>query len=244
METSQLAHERAASHHSVGARPSRNRLPLFHPRQKGSAILSDLVSDRVDVSVLTNSLAATDVAAVHGAYANYRKRLLRNGVKLFELQPFSRQPSISVFGSKGASLHTKAFTVDDKIGFVGSFNFDPRSVSLNSEMGVLFEDEHLVAELQHRFQTEISPETSYRLELKGNVLHWHGCDEGQTARLYPRTRSRIFSPYPGRLGPPPSDRVSALAGVRRQIFCFQPFAKRVGALRRTRRQQQSRSCEF
>ena len=152
--------------------------PYFIPGKRGSAILSDLVSKGVDVSVLTNSLAATDVAAVHGAYANYRKRLLRNGVKLFELQPFSRQRRISVFGSKGASLHTKAFTVDDKTGFVGSFNFDPRSVYLNSEMGVLFEDEKLVAELRQRFQSEISPEASYRLELKNNVLHWHGCDAG------------------------------------------------------------------
>lgn len=142
-------------------------------------MLLDLVGAGVGVSVLTNSLAATDVAAVHGAYANYRKLLLRKGVKLFELQPFSRQPSISMFGSKGASLHTKAFTVDDKIGFVGSFNFDPRSVSLNSEMGVLFEDAKLVAELRDRFQSEISPEASYRLELKHNVLHWHGCDGGK-----------------------------------------------------------------
>jgi putative cardiolipin synthase len=153
--------------------------PYFIPGKRGSATLSDLVGNGVDVAVLTNSLAATDVAAVHGAYANYRKRLLRNGVKLFELQPFSRQPKISVFGSKGASLHTKAFSVDDKTGFVGSFNFDPRSVSLNSEMGVLFEDEKMVAELRHRFQSEISPEASYRLELRNNVLHWHGCDEGR-----------------------------------------------------------------
>jgi putative cardiolipin synthase len=153
--------------------------PYFIPGKRGSAILLDLVGSGVDVSVLTNSLAATDVAAVHGAYANYRKRLLRNGVKVFELQPFSRQPAISVFGSKGASLHTKAFTVDEKTGFVGSFNFDPRSASLNSEMGVLFEDEKLVAELRNQFQLEISPEASYRLELKHNVLHWHGCDEGK-----------------------------------------------------------------
>lgn len=153
--------------------------PYFIPGKRGSAILLDLIGKGVGVSVLTNSLAATDVAAVHGAYANYRKRLLRNGVKLFELQPFSRQPAISVFGSKGASLHTKAFTVDEKTGFVGSFNFDPRSVSLNSEMGVLFEDEKLVAGLRDRFQTEIAPEASYRLELKNNVLHWHGCDEGK-----------------------------------------------------------------
>lgn len=153
--------------------------PYFIPGRRGSAVLLDLVGKGVEVSVLTNSLAATDVAAVHGAYANYRKRLLRNGIKLFELQPFSRQPTISVFGSKGASLHTKAFTVDDKTGFVGSFNFDPRSVSLNSEMGVLFEDEKLVSELRQRFQTEIAPEASYRLELKRNVLHWHGFNEGK-----------------------------------------------------------------
>ena len=155
-------------------------------------ILSDLVTNGVDVAVLTNSLAATDVAAVHGAYANYRKRLLRDGVKLFELQPFTRQAAISVFGSKGASLHTKAFTVDDKTGFVGSFNFDPRSVSLNSEMGVLFEDEKLVAELRERFRSEISPEASYRLELKNNALHWHGCDKGKLQNYTYEPEAGIF----------------------------------------------------
>jgi putative cardiolipin synthase len=166
--------------------------PYFIPGKRGSAILSDLVGNGVDVAVLTNSLAATDVAAVHGAYANYRKRLLRNGVKLFELQPFTRQPKISVFGSKGASLHTKAFSVDDKTGFVGSFNFDPRSVSLNSEMGVLFEDEKMVAELRYRFQSEISPEASYRLELKNNVLHWHGRDEGRLQNYTHEPEAGIF----------------------------------------------------
>lgn len=166
--------------------------PYFIPGKRGSGILSDLVCNGVDVAVLTNSLAATDVAAVHGAYANYRKRLLKNGVKLFELQPFTRQPKISVFGSKGASLHTKAFSVDDKTGFVGSFNFDPRSVSLNSEMGVLFEDEKMVAELRHRFQSEISPEASYRLELKNNVLHWYGCDEGRLQNYTHEPEAGIF----------------------------------------------------
>jgi putative cardiolipin synthase len=165
--------------------------PYFIPGKKGSKILGDLVDDGVQVVVLTNSLAATDVAAVHGAYANYRKRLLRRGVQLFELQPFSRQPKISVFGSKGASLHTKAFSVDDRVGFVGSFNFDPRSVSLNSEMGVLFEHDKLVAELRHRFKSEIAPEASYRLELRNGVLHWHGSDKG-TPQIYVREPEAAF----------------------------------------------------
>jgi putative cardiolipin synthase len=153
--------------------------PYFIPGRKGAAILSGLVAEGTEVTVLTNSLAATDVATVHGAYANYRKRLLRAGIKLFELQPFSHQAKISVFGSKGASLHTKAFTVDGKTGFVGSFNFDPRSVSLNAEMGVLFEDEHLVAELRRRFRHEILPQTSYAVSLRDGRLTWTGIDQGQ-----------------------------------------------------------------
>lgn len=153
--------------------------PYFIPGRKGTKTLSELVRSGVEVSVLTNSLAATDVATVHGAYANYRKRLLRAGVALFELQPFSHQAKISIFGSKGASLHTKAFTVDASTGFVGSFNFDPRSVSLNAEMGVLFNDEHLVAELRRRFRHEILPQTSYAVSLRDGRLTWTGVDQGQ-----------------------------------------------------------------
>ncbi|MGB3540780.1 MAG: phospholipase D family protein [Mesorhizobium sp.] len=153
--------------------------PYFIPGRKGTKTLSGLVAEGTEVTVLTNSLAATDVATVHGAYANYRKRLLRAGIRLFELQPFSHQAKISVFGSKGASLHTKAFTVDGKTGFVGSFNFDPRSVSLNAEMGVLFHDEHLVAELRRRFRHEILPQTSYAVSLRDGRLTWTGIDQGQ-----------------------------------------------------------------
>ena len=153
--------------------------PYFIPGRKGLAILSDLAAKGVEVSVLTNSLAATDVATVHGAYANYRKRLLRAGIKLYELQPFRHQAKISVFGSKGASLHTKAFTVDGKTGFVGSFNFDPRSVSLNAEMGVLFQDERLTAEIRRLFQNEIQPQTSYSVGLRDGRLVWTGVDQGQ-----------------------------------------------------------------
>jgi putative cardiolipin synthase len=153
--------------------------PYFIPGRKGTKTLSGLVAEGTQVTVLTNSLAATDVATVHGAYANYRKRLIRAGIRLFELQPFSHQAKISVFGSKGASLHTKAFTVDGRIGFVGSFNFDPRSVSLNAEMGVLFHDEHLAAELRRRFRHEILPQTSYAVTLRDGRLIWTGIDQGQ-----------------------------------------------------------------
>jgi len=158
--------------------------PYFIPGRRGTGILGGLVKRGVDVAVLTNSLAATDVAAVHGGYAKYRRKLLRRGVKLFELAPFKRSGKMSVFGSKGASLHTKAFTVDGRTGFVGSFNFDPRSVALNSEMGVIFEHEGLVADLERRFASEKAADTSYRLTLERGRLTWEGEDDGETRRVH------------------------------------------------------------
>ena len=96
--------------------------PYFIPGEAGAKILLHLAAKGVSVSVLTNSLAATDVSAVHGAYARYRKRLIEGGIRLFELRPREARQDISLFGSSGgASLHTKAFLVDDRTGFVGSF---------------------------------------------------------------------------------------------------------------------------
>lgn len=153
--------------------------PYFIPGKRGVAILRSMKERGVEATVLTNSLAATDVAAVHGAYAHYRIKLLKIGVHLHELQPFARRKTMSVFGSKGASLHTKAFTVDDHSGFVGSFNFDPRSASLNTEMGVVFDDVALVADLRALFRRETAPDTSYHLSLQSGRLHWYGEENGR-----------------------------------------------------------------
>ncbi|MCB9667432.1 MAG: phospholipase D family protein [Myxococcales bacterium] len=106
--------------------------PYFVPGEAGVAKMRELRERNVQVAILTNSLAATDVSAVHGAYANYRLPLLSLGVELFELMPMPGTKREFGFGSSGANLHTKAFTVDDKWGFVGSLNLDQRSVSLNT----------------------------------------------------------------------------------------------------------------
>jgi putative cardiolipin synthase len=98
----------------------------------------------VDIVILTNSFAANDVAAVHAGYINYRKDLLKMGVKLYELKPLNSEAELDrgfeLLGSKRASLHAKAFVVDQKTTFVGSFNLDPRSSVHNTEMGVIFDN--------------------------------------------------------------------------------------------------------
>jgi putative cardiolipin synthase len=153
--------------------------PYFVPGEAGTAALLALAGRGVRVSVLTNSLAATDVAAVHGGYAPYRLPLLRGGVALHELRASAGSASYSLRGSSNASLHTKAFTVDRRIGFIGSLNFDPRSVSLNTEMGIAFEAPELIAEMDALFAKETSPRYSYKLRLdEQGRLRWITEDQG------------------------------------------------------------------
>jgi cardiolipin synthase C len=146
--------------------------PYFIPGEAGTDLLAELRDRGVRVAVLTNSLAATDVTAVHGAYARYRKPLLAAGIHLFELKPYDHESRTSLFGSSGASLHTKAFSVDDRIGFIGSMNFDPRSITLNTEMGVFFEHDELVRELRRIFADETSPPRSYSVGVGDAGIIW------------------------------------------------------------------------
>jgi putative cardiolipin synthase len=145
--------------------------PYFVPGEAGMAMFETLIRRGVKVTVVTNSLAATDVVAVHAGYARYRPRLLQLGVTLFELKRTTRR-SGGVFGSKGASLHTKALALDGERTFVGSFNLDPRSARLNTEMGAFVRHPELVAQIdaEHRRLTE--PDRSYRVWLKGRKMLW------------------------------------------------------------------------
>ncbi|MEL6089132.1 phospholipase D family protein [Bartonella schoenbuchensis] len=147
--------------------------PYFVPGKAGTQHLSSLVSKGVDVRILTNSLAATDVVVVHSGYAPYRKVLLKSGVKLYELKPDGGPHRLWLFRSSKASLHTKAFLIDHKTAFIGSLNFDPRSASLNTEMGILFECAPITAMLDLLFLEETTGEMSYCLRLGDNDrIYW------------------------------------------------------------------------
>ncbi len=137
------------------------------------------------VIVHTNSLAATDVAAVHTGYMRYRKDLLRAGVEVYETKRTADSDAgrrrISVTGSSGASLHTKALIVDDRWVYIGSMNIDPRA-NLNTEMGVLIESTDLAQQVRRQFERSIAPELSYRVELEGNKLVWYDRVDGLDRR--------------------------------------------------------------
>lgn len=145
--------------------------PYFVPGNEGTEGFAALVQRGAMVGIVTNSLAANDVAAVHSGYMHYRAPLLRGGVHLYELKAHGNAEAGGLFGSSGASLHTKAFVLDDARGFVGSFNLDPRSAYLNTEMGVLFDDPVLAAQLRDEFLRLAAPEQSYwvSLDAQGEV---------------------------------------------------------------------------
>ncbi len=158
--------------------------PYFVPGEEGMRWIGDLRRHTVRVSILTNSLAANDVVAVHSGYADYRVPLLQQGVRLHELKAMGK-PDGSLFGSSGASLHTKAFVVDDTRGFIGSFNLDPRSMNLNTEMGLLFEDRTVTAELERLYNHKVSAPVSYRVALEQGELRWHD-DAARPPRVWTR----------------------------------------------------------
>ncbi len=127
------------------------------------------------VRILTNSQEATDVVVVHSAYVKYRPALLDGGIELYELRATPaapREPRVRGISTR-ASLHSKTVSIDDERVFIGSFNFDPRSVMLNTEMGVLIESPRLAAEVS-RGMDEVLPWLSYgpRRDANGRIV-WH-----------------------------------------------------------------------
>ncbi|HYP78857.1 MAG TPA: phospholipase D family protein, partial [Steroidobacteraceae bacterium] len=148
--------------------------PYFVPGKGGTAFLSGIAQTGKEVGVLTNSLVANDVAAVHGGYSRSRQPLLKGGVKLWELKPLKGESTdSSMFGSSGASLHTKAFAVDGKILFVGSYNVDPRSTWLNCEQGVMVENEALAKQLEGIFTLQTSGAHAWSVTINGDELAWN-----------------------------------------------------------------------
>ena len=147
--------------------------PYFVPRDAGTKGLVATAQSGTRVRVLTNSLAANDVAAVHGGYSEYREQLLAGGVQLWELKPTPGvQTRSSFFGSGGASLHTKGLAVDGATIFVGSYNLDPRSTSLNSEQGVLVKSEVLAQQFMELFDLQASGARAWQVSLVDGDLAW------------------------------------------------------------------------
>ena len=151
--------------------------PYFVPGADGTNALAALAAAGVKVRILTNSLAASDVKSVHSGYAKRRQDLLRAGVRLYELKPtaagVSRESRARYGTSSSSALHAKTFAVDRNRIFVGSFNFDPRSAHLNTEMGMAISSPALAQRLAEFFDTDVHLAAyEVRLSADGGRLEW------------------------------------------------------------------------
>ncbi|MGR2740437.1 phospholipase D family protein [Billgrantia sp. Q4P2] len=158
----------------------------FVPGEQGTQLLRQLAESGVEVEIFTNSLEATDVPVVHGAYQARRQALLDSGVALYEMRAESESDDDIGFsvGSSASALHIKALGIDDDRVFVGSANADPRSVWWNTEVGVLVTSPGLAAELQALAAIGKSPSLSYRVGRPASGrLYWETAQQGETVRF-------------------------------------------------------------
>jgi putative cardiolipin synthase len=161
--------------------------PYFVPGKKGVELLAGVHQRGVRVVVITNSLASTDGVPVHSKYKFYRKQLIEAGVELYEIKPTAgaqlkrrfREPA----GSSTGGLHAKTFAFDRRIGFIGSYNLDPRSSKLNTEMGVLFDCPTLAKRLPEQTERELS-RNAYGVELHHHRLVWVTHEDGKEVRYH------------------------------------------------------------
>lgn len=162
--------------------------PYFVPGKEGTKFLIKLQQRGVQVRVLTNSLSSTDVSVVHAGYSRYRKDLLKAGVELYELNEKTSKAqrkarSKGSIGQSKSSLHAKAFIVDRSNVFIGSLNLDPRSVTQNTEIGMVIQSTEIAKRLAYIFN-KLTPAKSFQLKLEAKSsgrrsIEWHGVDAGK-----------------------------------------------------------------
>jgi putative cardiolipin synthase len=147
--------------------------PYFVPGKAMKNALIKRAADGTEVIVITNSLASNNQLVVHSGYGPSRKPLLRGNVKIYETREDADVKGSELVASSGAkaTLHTKAFVVDREQVFIGSFNFDPRSAFINTELGVIIHSSRLAADLLEPLD-EGAGRNAYEVFLKDGKLRW------------------------------------------------------------------------
>jgi cardiolipin synthase C len=149
--------------------------PYFVPGDLSMQMLRDLRAKGVSVAVMTNSLASTDEPAVHIGYSHYREELLRMGVELYELSGsrLHENKRAFLFGKSLGRLHAKLAVIDREALFIGSMNLDPRSASINTELGAVIKSPALAKELLRIIDID-RLYSAYRVRLRadGHGIEW------------------------------------------------------------------------
>ncbi len=148
--------------------------PYLVPRKEGIEWIEEIRGRGIRLVFITNSLASTNHVAVHSGYARYRRRMLAAGVELYEVKvdevPRALQKQTEI---ESVTLHTKAVVIDREELFVGSLNFDPRSIAINTEVGLFIHSPEMASDFSQLVWDDL-PKYTYRVELDDRgKLRWH-----------------------------------------------------------------------
>ena len=143
--------------------------PYLIMPEGGIELFAELTESGVRIRISTNSLASTDNVPAFSGYHKQRSDLLEAGVELFEFNPhpaiqselIESYPSLAD-NNPVFALHAKSMVIDSHLVFIGTFNLDPRSSNLNTEVGVIVESEELARQLTESIERDILPENSWQ----------------------------------------------------------------------------------
>jgi cardiolipin synthase C len=165
--------------------------PYLIPGNEGMQMVESLRLRNVRIRMLTNSLESATVLVAQSGYMHYRVPLLQNGVELYEIRSLlgnakgsGQTAAMSRYGNY--SLHAKMFVFDRQRLFIGSMNFDQRSMHLNTEIGLIIDSPALAEQVARRFEAMVQPANSYFLALRPDVaedgspdLVWRTLEDGR-----------------------------------------------------------------
>lgn len=144
------------------------------PSKDGMKHFENLLDSGVNVHILTNSLASTDSLVVYGAWERYRNKLIQKGAHIYEYQyqGVGKSKLRDKIPKSKASLHSKSIVFDDSITWIGSFNLDPRSVYLNTESVVIFDNPQFAQALKNDLIKDM--QSAWRVYEKKGKVYWEG----------------------------------------------------------------------
>ncbi len=142
--------------------------PYLVLSDKAMALFRKAAARGVRVRINTNSLASTDNLQAFSGYRKQRNTLLKMGLEIYEYKPdpeVQRQLMQRAATMKDKppvfALHAKTMVVDSKIVYIGTFNVDPRSENLNTEVGVIAHNESLARAVEAKIETDMRPGNSW-----------------------------------------------------------------------------------
>ncbi|EGQ8946384.1 phospholipase D family protein [Vibrio parahaemolyticus] len=152
--------------------------PYVVPGNNEFAFIDTLMKQKTDITLMTNSSASNDSGFIPAYYEEHRQTLLDKGVHILEYK--NQAKNDDHYFHADTYYHNKTVILDDRLTYIGSSNFDPRSDFLNVEFGVLVQSEAFAEHVMH-YLTRQQDELFWRVSRDGQGQpQWQSMNEIHT----------------------------------------------------------------